>query len=158
MLDYGGHKCKPPQQGLTYSWDNCTLESFDKNANNQFGCTVPFRFGKGNICKDSKIGKVALKDYTEYIDETKRHRTTCLAPCGFVKTKAIMTRDFELDEDIVKNDTILQIYFDDYIKITEEYPTFTFLQMIAQVGGYVGLFLGWSFNQVINPLVFWLKH
>ena len=153
MLDYGGNKC----QGLTNNWDKCALESFDKNANNQFGCTVPFGFGKGNICQDSEIGKVALKDYTEYIDATKRHRTTCLAPCGFVKTKAIVTRDFELDEDIVKNDTILQIYFDDYIKTTEEYPTYTFLSIVAQVGGYVGLFLGWSFNQVINPLVSWLK-
>ena len=157
MLNHGGHKCKP-QQELTYSWDNCALESFNKNAMNQFGCTVPFGFRKGKICKDSEIGKTVLKNFNAYIDATKRHNTSCLAPCGFVKTKAIMTRDFELDEDVVKNDTILQIYFDDYIKITEEYPMYTFLQMIAQVGGYVGLFLGWSFNQIINPLVLWLKH
>merc|ERR1739848_122521 len=43
MLNHGGHKCKP-QQELTYSWDNCALESFNKNSINQFGCTVPFGF------------------------------------------------------------------------------------------------------------------
>ena len=156
MLDYGGHKCHT-QQGIVYSWDNCTLESFDKNATDQYGCTVPFGLGKENICKDSKKGKVVLKNFTDFIHATKQHRTSCLAPCGFVKTKAIVTRDIMFDEDILQNDTILQIYFDEYIKTTEEYPTYTFLSIVAQVGGYVGLFLGWSFNQVINPLVLWLK-
>ena len=156
MPDYGGNKCRI-QEGLVYNWDNCTLESFDKNATDQNGCTVPFGLGKGKICKDSEEGKIVLKNFTDYIDATKRHKTNCLAPCRFLKTKAIKTRDFELDEDIVKNNTILQIYFDDYIKTTEEYPMYTFLSMIAQVGGYVGLFLGWSVNQVVNPLISWLK-
>ena len=40
------------------------------------------------------------------------------------------------------------INFKEYIKVTEAFYLYSTLTLIAEVGGYVGLFLGVSVNQV----------
>ena len=40
------------------------------------------------------------------------------------------------------------IKFKEHIKVVEAYHLYSLLSMIAEVGGYVGLFLGISVNQI----------
>ena len=42
------------------------------------------------------------------------------------------------------------IYFKENIKVTKAYHVYSGLSLIAEIGGYVGLFLGVSINQVTN--------
>ena len=42
----------------------------------------------------------------------------------------------------------LKINFEEVIKVTRDYYTYTEISLIAEIGGYVGLFLGVSVNQV----------
>ena len=44
--------------------------------------------------------------------------------------------------------------FNDSIKETKSYYTYTLLSLIAEIGGYVGLFLGVSVNMINTPLKF----
>ena len=44
----------------------------------------------------------------------------------------------------------IQIGFEKIIKVTKGYYAYSELSLIAEIGGYVGLFLGVSVNQITN--------
>ena len=44
--------------------------------------------------------------------------------------------------------------FEELVAVTKDYYTYTELSLIAEIGGYVGLFLGVSVNQVIDLMDF----
>ena len=51
----------------------------------------------------------------------------------------------------MKNDYVtIVLYFQQDVKVTEEQLSYTFLSLLAEIGGYFGLFLGISVNQVSN--------
>ena len=51
----------------------------------------------------------------------------------------------------VKNDYVtIVLYFQQDVKVTEEQLSYTFLSLLAEIGGYFGLFLGISINQISN--------
>ena len=112
-----------------------------------FGCTSPFgHFGYlNNICTDYNIGKQAFEMFDK-LDEDTLYIPECPYPCGFLKVSAITT---QLRED----EKSFTFKFGQYIKVTEAYYSYTELELIAEFGGYVGLFLGISvfdINQVIT--------
>ena len=111
----------------------------------KFGCTTPFGYHQDNICKDNTTGKQALDLFHKLLD--KRHFIEeCLYPCEFVKLFVISVNGRE-NEDSFKFD------FNQYIKVTEAYYYYTELELIAEFGGYVGLFLGISvfdINQIFS--------
>ena len=49
----------------------------------------------------------------------------------------------------------LEIHFKENIKVTTGYYLYSELSLIAEIGGYVGLFLGVSINQITN-LIEWI--
>ena len=114
-----------------------------------FGCTTPFGPKLDNICKDSVIGKQALELFEKLLD--KRHFIAeCPYPCKFLKLFVVSLRDREQRTDFAMD-------FNQYIKVTEAYYSYTELELIAEFGGYVGLFLGisvfdinWIFSKIIN--------
>ena len=111
----------------------------------KFGCTTPFGYNHDNICKDNTTGKQALDLFHKLLN--KRHFIEeCLYPCEFLKLFVISVHDRE-NEDSFKLD------FNQYIKVTEAYYSYTELELIAEFGGYVGLFLGISvfdINQIFS--------
>ena len=44
--------------------------------------------------------------------------------------------------------TVVWIYFEEIINVTKGYYLYSGLSMIAEIGGYVGLFLGVSVNHI----------
>ena len=52
------------------------------------------------------------------------------------------------------NYSYVEIVFPKVIKVYERSYTYSGLSLIAEIGGYVGLFLGISVNQVTNVLDF----
>ena len=50
--------------------------------------------------------------------------------------------------------TLVKFHFSEIVKVTKSYYTYSPLSLIAEIGGYVGLFLGVSVNMVTNLLEF----
>ena len=97
----------------------------------------------------------ALKIYDEGMNMWKWNgsdllMTECLIPCSIFtfSTEAINSKQ-ELNNQGNAH-AIVEINFEDLIKVTTDYYTYTAVSLIAEIGGYVGLFLGISVNQIIN--------
>ena len=122
-------------------------ESMDK-----FGCTSPFGNNVDNICTDAVIGKQALELF-ERLSNKRYFMPECPYPCKFVKLLVISVKGRG-------NENTLKLDFNQYIKVTEAYHSYTELELIAEFGGYVGLFLGISvfdINQVFSKTFNYLK-
>ena len=135
MLDIGGKPCVT-EPG--YEKDSCTESKLDKTSLEKFGCTTPFGPNKDKICKDHENGSIVMELYSETMDQNVDN---CYSPCLFVSAKAMKTSENDGDGyvyiDLKKN-----------IQVIEAHYLYSGLSMIAEVGGYVGLFLGVSVNQV----------
>ena len=71
----------------------------------------------------------------------------CNKTCSYVTLRANTVRERENWYKTISN---LLIYFKENVKITKAYHVYSGLSLIAEIGGYVGLFLGVSINQITN--------
>ena len=105
------------------------------------GCTVPFFEDKGHVCTDEIKAEKALKIYQKY--ERKRAKS-CLEHCNYLK--AYLMQSSHNPESKVKQ--VLLRFGDDSIQVTSAYEAYGGLSLFADIGGYVGMFLGLSFSQL----------
>ena len=86
--------------------------------------------------------------------ESTKNNKFCLHPCNFITARAIINSNkigYFVDG---KPGTTVTIKFKENIKVYEAYQIYSLLSMIAEIGGYVGLFLGVSVNMVTNLMEF----
>ena len=50
--------------------------------------------------------------------------------------------------DKIKEDSSMRLYFRGRVKVMQSYYAYSGLTLIAEIGGYFGLFLGVSINQI----------
>ena len=137
MLDIGGKKCETKPG---YDQDTCTGSKLHMMSLEQFGCTSPFGSNKEKICKDHQNGSNVMELYWRTI-KAKEELIKCSMPCLFEKVKATKTSEYG-------GNGLVGISSIEYIETKEAYYLYSMLSLIAEVGGYVGLFLGVSVNQV----------
>ena len=70
----------------------------------------------------------------------------CMDPC--VKTVTYFGFPFLSDDDI--DYAYAKLYFKNIVKVTEDYLSYTFLSMIAEIGGYAGLMIGFSILDFVS--------
>ena len=132
----------------SYSKDLCANENVEMKSMEEYGCHTPFGLKKTKICQDSDKAKQVLGIYTE---EIEKHNSKCLNPCSFFSIMAMETKNTKLGclfGKCPKNRVIIS--FKENIKVTTGYYLYSGLSLVAEVGGYVGLFLGVSVNQISN--------
>ena len=103
----------------------------------KIGCTTPFGFNRDNICNDTDKGKVAM-DLFRKLRAEKRVKD-CLYPCTNLKIRMDRIEFAKLN-----GTTRFKLQFEQFIRVTSSYVSYTGLELVAEVGGYVGLFLGFS--------------
>ena len=103
------------------------------------GCTTPFGLNLDNICTDQNLGKQAYKLYEEYIRHQNYQLKECLYQCNFLNI--VLTPQL-LRRNDSKNKT--SFVFEEYIKVSKSSFAYTELELLAELGGYVGLFMGLS--------------
>ena len=135
MYDFGGQPCETEPK---FDHDACTKAKLKRKSLEKFGCTTPFELTKDNICQDYENGS---KVYSLYREMMKKKVDNCYNPCSFTLTKATINRVQSGKGQVI-------IRFKENIKVIEAYYLYSTLSLIAEVGGYVGLFLGVSVNQV----------
>ena len=142
----------PCQEERSYNKDDCNDELLFKASMSFLNCTWPFTKNKSYICEKEEESQFAYKIGKSY---QRGRDTTCLNSCSYLKVK--------YDQRIMQNQGSqgeLRFYFPVSIKVNQAYYTYKELSLIAEIGGYVGLFLGWSVYQlteVMDTLVPFLK-
>ena len=137
-----------------YDADHCTHTRIEKDTLEQYGCTTPFGPNKNNICTNQTVGQQVLK----YFKNTwALQKSECKVPCRKLITRQAVLRDSLfgkfVDNDRNKPLTKMTLYMKEQVKTTEEIFLYTGLSLVAEIGGYVGLFLGWSVVNQISMLV-----
>ena len=105
------------------------------------GCTLDYGLNKSNVCTDKDKSKKAKENYRDTVLGTSKiiTGTGCLDPC----TKIISSLSIRSSQETNVN-AYLGIDFPSEVKVMTTYPAYEVLSLIAEIGGYVGLFLGVS--------------
>ena len=112
------------------------------------GCTSPYHDNKSNICTDPEKGKIANSIYAATIRNKTFAARVCPKNCKF---QGIALDNYQKTNSFLLN-KILRLRFEEFTKVSTSSLSYTFLELMAEVGGYVGLFLGVSINQTIDLL------
>ena len=145
VLDLDGKTCGEYEN----SRDDCIHSEITKFVMEHVGCTSPYQNDKSNICTDPEKGKIAAKDlYYTMIHNKSFASSVCPKTCKF---QVINTKNYQKMASIFLK-KILRLRFEEFTKVSTSSLSYTFLELMAEVGGYVGLFLGVSINQTIDLL------
>ena len=132
---------EPCQHDVHYNKDFCIDEALHKISLDTIGCTTPFGRNKSLICTDPQSAIKAKELYAKYFQHNSKF---CPNPCTFSRMRASILYHNTSES---RNTSLLYINLDDEISVSTSYYTYTGLSLIAEIGGYVGLFLGISLNQ-----------
>ena len=146
-VDYGGFPCQNEKE---YQKDLCTTKAMEKQMLEIVGCTTPSQPDKSQICKQEDEGKRAMKINSKNINE--KTKNGCSNPCSIFSLTTTNIKKYDREELKKNNISWLTLYFPKTVKVYERSYDYSQLSFIAEVGGYVGLFLGISINQVIDLL------
>ena len=108
----------------------------------EVGCTVPFFKTKDHVCNDVEKAEKALEFYKKMMH--KHDFKECLKPCHYLKAYLILSQ-------YVENQQFRHVmlkFGDDGIQVTSAFEAYGELSLFADIGGYVGMFLGLSFSQL----------
>ena len=144
MLDLDGKLCEDEQD---YSLDECVHNSLNKESMEKIECVSPFGINKDNICKDPKRSKMAYELFLEYWDYGRSNTSlVCLKPCSFLNIKLSKSNENPNGNKYGK----LIFFFKEFIQETSSYYSYGSREFIAEIGGFVGLFLGASICQIAD--------
>ena len=146
LLDYGGESCNNDK---SYHLDDCNSKGVDKKSLETIGCTNPYAPNKTKICTDADNGKNATDIYAEFMySNSEKNYEGCYYPCSYFIVSGKNSKGVDVGFAHPFADVLLN--FEQLIKETKSYYAYSGLSLIAEIGGYVGLFLGISINQLTN--------
>lgn len=149
FLDYNNEPCEASPD---YKIDDCFEKYFNNKAMKEFGCTTKFGNDKTNVCPE---GSNKEKEAETDLIKTMNFKSTqvCTYPC------ILMNAKLRSDNQQKSNATSLDLHVNNYVKVTTFRHSYTELELLAELGGYVGLFLGISvfhlsdlFDSILNRL------
>ena len=76
------------------------------------------------------------------------HGSDCQDPCRLI----LIRPDIFNTQEIEDNFTRVNIWFEEHIKVTDEVYAYTWVSLVAEMGSYVGFFLGLSVVHVSTLL------
>ena len=139
VLDFNGEACM--DYGTT-TRDECILETVHESSLRDIGCTSPFGTNKSMICiknrDEANEAKLKFQNMTT-------GNQACPRSCKYLLTSFDTFTDYDTHIPIYST---LILKFPKFIKVSKSSWAYGMLELIAEVGGYVGLFLGVSVNQL----------
>ena len=122
----------------------------------RIGCTTPFGLELDNICSEQNKSVEAMNLFWNIL-ANGQEIDDCPYPCHFLRT---LITNMEYEDKTSHDNGSIWLDFDKYIKVTISNYSYTGLELLAELGGYVGLFLGLSvfdlrlvFNKICNTLM-----
>ena len=117
----------------------------------KIGCTSPYGLNISNVCNGRNKSSEALSLF-EAITSNDKNVDQCPIPCSFISSSFTPMDSFETQN----NDSIF-LKFDKFIKVTKANYFYNFLELMAELGGYTGLFWGLSLFDVRKGFDFLMK-
>ena len=137
LLEMLNDKSEPCNENPVYKRDNCVEGKIEKFLMKTYGCVPPFFENKENICTNETITKLVWKYW-----ESMKLYTNCTDRCKEMSVQATRMKNKE------KQNSQAVFYFQRRVKVVKSYYAYSGLSLIAEIGGYFGLFLGVSINQI----------
>ncbi|XP_023334500.1 uncharacterized protein LOC111705999 isoform X2 [Eurytemora carolleeae] len=137
---------------LTDSYDDCIFSNLYDLMIQNVGCAVPFLPNVINICVEENQRQQAFNIYQE---NRRNQKNICANPCTFTNMYfgPPVTGKSQIElADIGR----AVFYYRRSVKYTEEYVRYTWLSMVAELGGYTGLLLGYSLlhlSKIFDPIL-----
>ena len=146
VLDFDGQPCKKYPEGR----DKCLDDKIHELSMEELGCTSPYGQNKSNIC--TRVEK-SSKAFSIFEDLTQCNLTEANKYCPKSCAYQILSLD-KTYENSPDNKTQGHLYlrFQNFIKVSKSHFEYGWLELMAEVGGYVGLFLGVSINQTLSRM------
>ena len=91
--------------------------------------------------------------YYKYKDKYKTLNGSCFEPCSYISIRLIKALAFEWNVE----SSILMLNFNERIQETISYYSYDDISFLAEIGGYVGLFLGVSVYQCADMIEAFLE-
>ena len=151
-VDYGGFPCYKYKE---YRKDYCHEQFVEKEMLDKVGCLPPSGLNKSQICKQYEDSAKVSQIYWDYYTGGETN-DRCYNPCSIFSFIPLHPKMLDEVSNVNFNGSIYMT-FPRYVKVFERSYTYSQLSLVAEVGGYVGLFLGISINQVTNLVAFLLK-
>ena len=148
MLDFQGVPCNNEK---SYCLDKCILKGLEEESLKTIGCVTPFGFTTDRICQNEQNSKKALQLYHEYRNDNMATKNiSCFESCSYLGVKLFKTSEWEPKN---KKGTF-SLTFDEKIHETVAHYSYDDLSFVAEIGGYVELFLGASVYQTADLFQF----
>ena len=119
------------------------FQTFDDEYTKQFGCTSIFNTNLPNqTCNVGLFTPENRKIYREMFPEIeKKAWAQCKLPC--------LSMDIYygypiLDSNYIPNESFIKLYFKSSVNVKENIFAYTGITLFAEMGGYLGLLLGFS--------------
>ena len=149
----------PCDSSMDYSFGLCIEDYINK----QVGCQPPWsRFNVSDtilpLCENwtqlEQISNWSSQIKGEMVRSEILETTGCKPPCIFMEYKAREKQDIILD----KTGSALRPYFtSNIVEIQREKEAFSFISLVADIGGVLGLFIGFNFLMVWDWTVLAVK-
>ena len=122
--------------------DDCLDTLVFEKSIKSINCTNPFLENKNHICNDKDSAIKAKNIHKAYREGNKV--LACPNSCTYVRASCNLDLEKEVGQPMIF------VSFTDDIEVLTAHYTYTVLSLIAEIGGYVGLFLGWSVYQLTD--------
>ena len=138
-----------------YSRDTCAHEELRDESLNTLGCISPFGPYQDLICRNVSKALNATELYRKYFID---HLDRCIRSCKYVSVRGVVVKSgFHGVLADGQRNGMMFISFREQIKTTQGYFVYSGLSLVAEIGGYVGLFLGVSVYHVTSLLEYFFK-
>ncbi|TRY78208.1 hypothetical protein TCAL_14440 [Tigriopus californicus] len=144
-LDSRTGKCFDYSDSSSVGFDQCMYDILYEMSLNEVNCTVPWLPKKDRICVDAESRS---KAFTVYQNNRRNQFGFCETPCAFTNVffgPPVEELGYSSNQEgAITTGAELVIYFRRDVKVTLEYFLVSGISLIAEIGGYASLLLGFS--------------
>ena len=147
-----GVTCDPD---LDVGFDNCLINALDKRALKSIGCTFPTLTNlKSQSCDAKLINETQAKLLHDYkLFKSQAELLDCALPCS---TMNVALGFPKYDKEYSPFKARAKVYFKRSVTEKRNIVPYDWVSLMAEIGGYVGLLLGWSLmdlRTIFNAMV-----